>query len=267
MVRPAYVADCNDDACRDARDGRPLDIIGADTPGGEAGAGGGGGMPAPGVGTLAGTVQELAVSDLQTRQSLVGGVEVRAASASGPSDEPVIDETDPSGAFRLEEIAVARVTWVGVGNFASPPSEPYMDTLQAVDATSGDFVSLLVARREAVRDAALVAFMGEGVELDPGLAHILIRFIRTSGAPIPAVGIVFPARTQVPTAYDAGDAFSSALETTSDRGMALLVNMPAPPYPGGATSIVAALDDQEFTAQLQIAAGALTVVSAVVPEP
>ena len=269
VVRPAYVTDCNEQACIDARDGLPVDFIGAEpsTPGGEAGAGGGGGMPPAGVGTLAGTVLELSASDLQTRQSLLGGVEVRAARAGGPSDDPVSDETDASGTFRLEGVATARVTWVGVGDFASPPVEPYMDTLQAVDATSGDFVSLLVARRDAVRDAVAVAFMGEGVELDPALAHIAIRFVRASGAPIPDVHIEFPRVDQVPTAYDAGDAFSSALNATSDRGMALLVNMQAAPYPGSTTSVIAALDDRQFGAELQIAAGALTIVSAVVPEP
>jgi hypothetical protein len=251
------------------RQDQPLDFVGADigTPGGEAGAGGGGGMPGPGVGSLAGTVLELAASDLQTRRNLLAGVQVRAAAASGPSTEPVIDETDVNGAFRLDGIAVARGTWVGVGAFASPPVEPYMDTLQAVDATNDQLVNLLVARRDAVRDAVAVGFMGEGVELDPARAHVAIRFVRASGVPIPDVHIAFPTFDQVPTAYDAGDAFNSAVDATSDRGMALLVNIQAPPYPGGVTSIVAELDDQRLSAELQIAAGALTVVSAVVPDP
>jgi hypothetical protein len=142
-----------------------------------------------------------------------------------------------------------------------------MDTLQAVDATSDDLVNLLVARRDAVDEAVTVAFMGEGVVLDPALAHIAIRFVRASGAPISGVHIAFPTRELVPTAYDAGDAFSSVLDFTAERGMALLVNMQAPPYPGIATSVVAELDDLQFSAQLQIAAGALTIVSAVVPDP
>lgn len=268
-MRPAYVTDCNEDACLDARDGVPVDIIGADpsTPGGGAGAGGGGGMPSPGVGTLAGTVLELASPDLQTRQNLLGGVEVRAAAATGTRDEPVSDETGVGGSFRLENIATARVTWVGVGDFASPPAEPYMDTLQAVDTTSGDLVSLLVARRDAMRDAVSFAFMGDDVELDPALAHIAIRFVRASGAPISDVHVAFPPPEQAPTAYDAGDAFSSVLDATGDRGMALLVNLQAARYPGSATSVVAELDDLQFRAELQIAAGALTIVSAVVPEP
>jgi len=268
VVRPALVPDCNDPACIAARGGVPVDIVGAgeNLPDGEAGAGGGGGMPGPGVGSLAGTVLQLAVPDLQSRQNLVGGVEVRAARAGGPSTDPVIDETDSSGAFLLEGILASKVTWVGVGNFTNPPSEPYIDTLQAVDATTDEFVNLLVARRAALREAVSVAFMGESVELEPSLAHLAIRFIRANGTPIEGVHIAFPAIEQVPTAYDAGDAFSSALDATSERGMALLVNMQAPAYPGGTTSVVAELDQQQLTAQLQVAAGALTVVSAVVPE-
>lgn len=265
-VRPGLVADCNDPACVETRNGVPV-IVGVGIPDGEAGAGGGGGMPAPGVGTIAGTVLELAASDLLTRQNLAGGIEVRAARAGGTSTDPVIDETDQSGAFRLEGIAASEVTWVGAGNFRSPPAEPYMDTLQAVDATTGDFVNLLVARRDAVGEAVSVAFMSDGVELDPALAQVAVRFIRENGVPLEGVRITFPTPEQVPTAYDAGAIFSSALEQTSDRGMALLVNMPAAPYPGIGTSIVAELDGQQLTAQLQIAAGTLTVVSAVVPDP
>jgi hypothetical protein len=266
VVRPAPIADCNDPAC--ARNGVPVSIgSGTDLPDGEAGAGGGGGMPGPGVGTLAGSVLELAVSDLQTRQNLVGGVEVRAPRAGGAITDPVIDDTDPSGAFRLEGIAASSVTWVGVGNFQVPASEPYMDTIQAVNATPGDFVNLLVARRDAVRDAVSVGFMADAVEFDPTRAHILVRFIRESGAPIEGVRITFPLPEDVPTAYDAGDAFSSALEETSERGTALLLNMTAPQYPGVSTSIVADLDGEQLTAQLQIVGAALTVVSAVVPGP
>jgi hypothetical protein len=268
VVRPAYVTDCNDPECREVRNGVPIDIVGAGANvSGEAGAGGGGGMPGPGVGTLAGSVLELAASDLQTRRNLLGGVEVRAPRAGGATNDPVSAQTDTSGTFRLEGILAAGVTWVGVGNFSSSSVGPYIDTLQAVDATSDDFVNLLVTRRDALEDAIAVAFLGEGVSLEAGLAHVALRFVRASGAPIDGVHIVFPDIDLVPTAYDAGDAFSSALDVTSERGMALLVNLQAPAYPGGSTSVVAELDGQRFTAQLQVAAGALTIVSAVLPDP
>jgi hypothetical protein len=270
--RPELVADCNDPACVGVRTGVPVSVVGvgADLAGGEAGAGGaagGAGMPPPAVGTLAGTVLEIAAADLQTRQNLSGQVEVRAPSASGGAAEPVIATTEAGGAFRLDGILASEVTWVGAGNFRNPPIEPYMDTLQAVDATSGQFVNLAVARRDAVRDAVSIAFMGDSLDFDAGLAHLSLRFVRPNGVPIAGVQILVPPPEQVPTAYDAGDIFTSALEETSERGMALLVNMPAAPYPGVITTIVAELDGMQLSAEVQLAAGALSVVSAVVPEP
>jgi hypothetical protein len=269
--RPPLVGDCNDPACVEARQGVPVTVIGVipDVPGGDAGAGGaggGGGMPPPSVGTLGGTVFEIVATDLQTRQNLSGQVEVRAPSASGGAADPVIANTDSSGNFRLDGILASPVTWVGAGNFRNPPIEPYMDTLQAVDATSGQFVNLAVARRDAVRDAVSIAFMGDSLDFDPGLAHLALRFVRSNGVPIAGVHISVPSPEQVPTAYDAGDAFTSALEATSERGMALLVNMPAAAYPGVITTVVAELDGVQLSLEVQLAAGALTNVSAVVPE-
>jgi len=48
--------------------------------------------------------------------------------------------------------------------------------------------------------------------------------------------------------------------------MALLVNMPAAAYPGVITTVVAELDGVQLSLEVQLAAGALTNVSAVVPE-
>lgn len=265
--RPAPAGDCNDPACIEARNGVPVSIVGAGTDiGGEAGAGGGSGMPGPGAGTLAGTVLELTAADLQTRQNLSASVQVWAPRAGGPASNPVVDLVGTGGAFRLEGVLGSSVTWVGTGNYETPASEPYMQTLQAVDATKDEFVNLLVARRQVVRDSVTVAFMGEGIEFDPTLAHLAVRFVRSNGVALPDVHISVPPATQVPTAYDAGDIFTSAIDATSERGMALLVNMPAAPYPGITTSVVAELDDQQFSAQVQIVSGALTVVSAVVPD-
>ena len=265
-ARPGYVSDCNDTACVDARGNMvPTPISGSPGAAGAAGAGGDAGMPPPSAGTLAGNVFELDSSDLASRSPLTSPVEVRAPGTSG--NEPVIGQAGAGGTFRLDGVRVGQAVWVGVGQFQMPPAEPFMDTLQAVDLTREDFADLLVVRREVLRDLAAASFLEAPVELDPTLAHVVVRFVRPGGGAIPGVHISIPLPEQVPTAYDAGDIYSDALEETSQRGMALLLNMPAPAYPGITTSLVAEVAGEQLAAELPIAAGAVTLVSAVVPDP
>jgi hypothetical protein len=84
---------------------------------------------------------------------------------------------------------------------------------------------------------------------------------------VTGVQIAFPAPENVSTAYDAGDAYSDALPETSARGMAVLLNLQAPAWPGTPFGIVAELDGEQLSTEVQIARGAVTVVTAVVPDP
>lgn len=258
-TRPARIGDCNDPACLDARDLPQPSVPSTGVSGGGAGgtAGEGGGS------TLAGNVLEVA-ADLLGTDGLGGVVEVRAPNATLDADE-IAGETGPGGTYRIDGVRQGAVVWVAVGAFESPPVEPYMDTLQAVDTTQG-VVDLRVMRRQVMRDLAST-FLLEPVELDPELAAILIRFVDERGAPLAGVRITIPDPAQVSTAYDAGDTYSDALDATSVRGTAVLLNLPAARYPGGATSITADIDGEPLTANLLIAQGAVTVVTAVVPDP
>jgi hypothetical protein len=222
-------------------------------------------MPGAAAGTLAGTVREVATSDLVSSQSLQGAVEVRAPSADG---DGVVAETGLDGMFRLDDIEQGETVWVGVGAFDDPPSEPFMDTLQAVDSIRSNVVDLLVFRRDLMRELASVAFLNQPIELDPAAAHIVMRFIGEDRAPLVGVHITFPDPTLISTAYDLGDdTYSDAQDETSTRGVVVLLNLPAARFPGVSTGIAADIDGKPFTTRLQIAAGAVTVVTAIVADP
>jgi hypothetical protein len=269
-TRPVLASDCNDPACVDARGSgvvsapRGAGPVGA---AGAAGAAGGGGMPEPTEGTLAGSVLQVVTSDLTSAVSLQGDVEIRSPSTDPTVDEPLVAEPALDGTYRLEGVEVGKVVWVAVGAFQDPPSGPFIDTLQAVDSTRASFVNLLVVRRDVLTDVASASFINSPVELDPTRSQVVVHFVDEDGLALEGVQVQFPPPDQVPTAYDDGDIYTDALDATSTRGMAVLANLNAPPYPGGSTTIVANLDGATFTTEIQIAAGALTVVSAVIEQP
>jgi len=263
-TRPGLVPDCNDPACLDARgDSFPLPG-GGPSGGGSAGAAGGGGMPGAD-GELSGSVLEIVSQDLVTSQSLRGEVEVRAPSPEGSGD--VVAQPGADGFYRLEGVERAAGIWVGVGTFSDPPAEPFIDTLQAVDSGRSGFTNLVVVRRDTLRDLAASSFINQPAELAPEAAHIVLQFVNGASQPVEGVQVTFPAPEDVSTAYDAGDTYSDALPQTSTRGMAVLLNLDAPPWPGSALGIVAQIDGEQLSAQVQVARGAVTVVTAVVPDP
>jgi hypothetical protein len=265
--RPGMTLDCNEPDCIGARGNAaplPVPSRAGDGSGGNAGSGN---MPGAAPGTLAGTVQELLTADLVSARSLEGSVDVRAPDDEA-SDDGVSTRTGQGGMFRLDGIQQSATVWVEVGAFADPPAEPFMDTLQAVDSLRDSVVDLLVVRRDLMRDVALESFLFDQVELDPAGAHIVIRFVRQDRTtPLDGVHIAFPPPSDVSTAYDAGDIYSDALDATSTRGMAVLFNLSAAKYPGSPINIVAEIDGEQFGTELRIAAGAVTLVTAVIADP
>lgn len=260
------VGDCDDPACENLRGDVSSTPIGSGQAG-EAGAAGGGGMPDPTAGGLAGRVLELANADLMTRRSLStnGRVEVRAANAL-PSADDVVVVPAADGSFTLDGIERGNAVWVGVGSFEDPPGEPFMDTLQAVDSIAMSARDLLVVRREVLRELAAESFINNPIELAPDGAHLIVQFVDGEGAAMEGVQVTYPAADEVSTAYDAGAIYSDALDQTSTGGTAILLNLTAPPYPGTSLTMGATVNGQRFTAPVQIALGAVTVVTAVVPD-
>ena len=263
-TRPGRAQDCNEPACLDARgDSFPLPLPTGPGNDGNGGAAGGGGMPGP-TGELAGSVLEIASQDLITARSVTGSVEVRAENPSDGDDIVVQPASD--GSYRLRGIELGGRVWVGVGNFEDPPVEPFMDTLQATDSRRAGVTDLLVVRTDVLRELAATAFLTQTVELDLERAHLIVRFIDADERPVEGVEIVFPSPDSVPIAYDAGDTYSDGLPTTATRGMAVLLNVDAPAWPGSPLAIVAELDDEPFQVPVRVASRAVTVVTAFVPE-
>jgi hypothetical protein len=269
-TRPGLVADCNEPGCLrggppDTPPGSGLGTGGGAGSGGDGGEGGSG-MPAPGAGTLAGNILELYTSDLRSTQGFSSGeVEVRAPDTEG--DDTVTTTPAASGSYRLEDVFVGEAVWVGVGAFEDPPEEPYIDTLQAVNTSRSASANLFIMRRDVLSDVAANAFISNPLELDPEGAHAVVRFVTENGVPIEGVTVVYPSPGDVSVAYDAGDTYSDALDETSTRGTALILNMPAPPYPGRTETLVADIDGRQFSADVQLSRSAITVLSAVVPDP
>jgi hypothetical protein len=264
-TRPAMVGDCNDPACLDSPGLVPTPIGSGQS--GQAGAAGGNGMPDPTAGSLTGNVLEIVNADLVTSGplSISGSVEVRAANAlPGADDVVVVPAAD--GSFTLDDIERGSTVWVGVGAFDEPPGEPFIDTLQAADSSRMGVRDLLVVRRELLRELAAESFINNPTELDPDRAHLILQFVDEDGGLVEGVQVTFPAPEDVSTAYDAGPIYSDALAQTSTRGTAVLLNITAPDYPGTALTIIATLDGERFTAPVQVARRAVTIVTAVVPD-
>jgi hypothetical protein len=267
-VRPGLAQDCNDPACIDVRgDGvnTPPPSSSGDGSAGAAGSAGGGNMSGAGGGTLAGTVREVFTNDLLTSRSLEGVVEVRAPNdlASGL----VTTQTGAAGMFRLDGVQQAATIWVAAGAFADPIVEPFIDTLQAVDSERDSVVDLLVLRRDLLSDLTAAAFLINRVDFDPEGAHAVIQFVGQDRAPLEGVQVLFPDRTLASIAYDTGEIYGDATDATSTRGMAVLLNMSAPLYPGAPSVVVADRDGLQVSTAIQIAARAVTVATVVIEDP
>lgn len=266
VTRPGYAQDCNDPACLDAR-GESIPLPLPTSPGSGSGGTAGSGGASGSTGEISGTVLEVASEDLVSTTSLQGEVDIRAASAT-QDDEDIVVQPGIDGSYRLQGIVRGEGVWVEVGSFEDPPIEPFMDTVQVVDSRRAGVTDLHVVRTDMLRDLARTSFLNGIVDLDLARAHLIIRFVDSDGEPVEGITITFPDPQNVATAYDAGDIYSDALDATSARGMAILLNLDAPAWPGSALTIVADRGgSDQLSAPVRLARGAVTVVSAVVPDP
>jgi hypothetical protein len=273
-TRPPLVPDCNDPACIAARANGIPPRVGTGVPGGgdgaAGGAGGGSGMPGAGI-VLAGNVRQATQLDLvpggNDTTAISGTVLVRAENVVD-NEDPVSGETDLGGPYRLEDVRSAPTVWVAVGDFENAAADSqYMDTLQGIDPTRSPD-DLVVVPRSLLVDLAAAAFTDGAVELDPNAAHVVVRFVDPTGASIPDVALINPTGTPASIAYDAGvGVYSDIFDATDARGVAVIVNYPTLAYPGAALQLVASLNTNQYRVDIQVAADAVTVVTAVITEP
>lgn len=264
-ARPDLVGDCEAEDCENYPGYVPGSIGAGSGAAGSGGQGGGGGLPPPQAGTLAGTVSTVSQPDLSDSNELDAAVEVRAR---GADDSEVSVDVEDDGTFRLEGVAATAPLWVAVGTFDAGTQSPVMDTLQAVDATAAGFSELRVMRRGVMDQIASIAYMSTLLELDPGRGHIIMQFVDADGRSLEGVQVVSPVPPDGNVAYDAGPVYSDQQEQTSTRGTAVLANVPAATYPGGSLVVTARLDAVNYTTEVRVARGAVTLASAIIgPQP
>jgi hypothetical protein len=259
-ARPAILGDCNDPSCVDSRH-LPAMIVKSELPApseGEAGAGGSGGVAQP-VTTLQGDVRMIVEPDLGGAAPPNSPVEVRAM---GADDTLVVGTPAADGSFRMDEVLSQERTWLAVGAFTDPPSEAFLDTYQTANSAAGLPVELAVMQRSVLEEIEQTSFAFSPRDLEPSRGHAIVQFVDALDLPVSGVSVTFPTASEADVAYDAGDLYSDALAETSARGTVVLLNMAAPPYPGGLTTVVAtvaSLPESEFRVQLRVSAGAVTL--------
>jgi hypothetical protein len=109
--------------------------------------------------------------------------------------------------------------------------------------------------------ASLVAH----ASLDPGLGHVVLRFV--DGSNVPVSGIQITGQPNAVIAYDAGSLYSDSFGQTQDRGVAIVFNASAGPAPAGALSIIAfknATTSKSGSLNVHIAQNTVTFVTVLV---
>jgi hypothetical protein len=111
--------------------------------------------------------------------------------------------------------------------------EDAFDTLQVLDGSGTELV--FVPR--SVLDT-IVSGLSSVQSVNTDFAQIVLSFVDTSRQPVAGVVIAEPTAT---VAYDAGSSYTDAkgapFGATQDRGMAIIVNYPAQPFPGAQVTI------------------------------
>ena len=266
-TRPGGIGDCGDDCA-----GGPTPIIRppVSTPGmgGSAGAGGSAGGGAGSAGSagsssmgmgdvLSGSIQQLAPN--LTTDPLTGTLKVQSAGAD--ADQVSVD-SEPNGDFRLIDVNPTLPLWVGVGPFSGDPASTFVDTLQPVATPLTLPVQLVVLPRTVLDDIVDQGFPN-GIDATRG--HAILRFVDDARAGISGVTLVSPAAVTTNVAYDLGDTYSDQRTETDLRGTMVLLNLPSVAYPGSATTIGVTLRGTRHDVPVQLANGAVTVVTTVIP--
>jgi hypothetical protein len=208
--------------------------------------------------TLSGNIQELS-ANLTPDPNLNGTVKVQAA---GEDVDQVSVVSDPNGDFRLTGVNRTLPLWVGVGPFDGDPASTFVDTLQAVATPLTLPVQLLVMPRSALDE---IVFQGFPNGIDTTKGHAILRFVDEQRMGISGVSLVSPPAMDTNVAYDVGDTYSDQVTATDLRGTMVLLNLRSVPYPGSATRIGVNLRDIRHDVVVQLADGAISVVTTVMP--
>jgi hypothetical protein len=141
-----------------------------------------------------------------------------------------------------------------------------MDTLEVIDGTKGG-ADIVFGSRAAFENVVTVLSSAQSV--NPDRAQIVLKFVNAASQPVSRVRVNLQGAA---VAYDAGDTYTDAqgpapLGATQGRGMAIVANYSAGPFPGSSTTIqyVALQTNTTASLDLRVASGAVTFRTVIVP--
>lgn len=259
---PPGVVDCTDPACGASGDGGLTGAGGMTVSSGGAANSGGGGGTGMGGGAAGGT-------------SLSGSVTIYADATFEPT-------TPFTAAGRIGVTGTTRTVgllnsghWSVVGAEAAPllwvdlhatVSGDAMDTLEVIDGTNPT-ANVVFASRAAFD--GVVTSLSSAQSINPARGQIVLKFVTSDNLPVSGVKLSISGQT---VAYDAGNTYTDAqgappLGATQGRGMAVVVNYVASPFPGGPVTLeyVKPLSNMPTALNLRVANGAVTFRTVVVP--
>lgn len=243
--RPPLLRECGSEPCEGFNlSGR----FGSSVPEPEPGGGGAAGAIGEDV-TLEGEVVVYLDDRFEPADPLADPARVSSFDRDGALVSTVFDGTEP---FELEGVAALSLNWVGV--------EPLLDdfellaSLHPVDTRAPPSLSLGVARIDTL--SQIYASVTAQATVDLEGAHVLLFFLDAAGEPVSGVEVSTSGAEFV--AYATGETWDDTLGETSNRGAALIGNVPAPSFPGS-NAVVSTAGALPGAITLRMAAGTLTI--------
>lgn len=210
-----------------------------------------------GVSTRSGRVQ------LLTSPTLEPSALTRPARVAWVDDDSQQTVTDSVGLFAPVAFATAPLRWLLVTAASGDPA--WFPAQQQVPLGSEE-LALEAILGAVLSESAEAGLSRSTAEFDPNRAHVLARFTASAQGPRAGVALLSIDGAAVQAAYDAGDLYSDTLETTGERGAAVVLNLPASDPPGSDVLLRFQPEGGGIDQQLiRLSSGRVTLVSVVVP--
>ncbi len=215
----AALSACNEPGPRPARAGRcdggcpaPPPVPGEGNPGTDAGETG---TPAP---LEVSEVRELIDTTRATAQPFNQIVDI---SAPAPEGRAAQGQLTPGTGLSLTVLRGTAV-WVTV---TPPDLNRDLVTLQNVDTTQSDLVTLFVASQAMVDQVLVGGVFSQPLTQDPHAAQVLVSFVGPDQRGVPNVSVTVSSST--PVLLSAAGVWVDTVGVTDQSGQAFLVNVPA----------------------------------------
>jgi hypothetical protein len=173
---------------------------------------------------LVGTVVALG-ADFSTKLPFPGTATIHAEARRGGF---VSTGFDGQNAFRLGGIQVAEMTWVGVKPAVA--NGPTLPTLQALDTRSDEPVELAAIQAEALD--FIYQLISLPTTRQTGTGQVIVFFVDDAALDAPVEGLTVHIDGAETVIYDADGTYTDVTTATGNRGVAIVANVPAEPFPG-----------------------------------